>query len=72
MELTAKEIYILGKAVVDENREIYYGIFGNDVISAHPDKLIRYLNMMIENLERVRYFAEEYQKTLEEDESDDY
>lgn len=38
--LTAKEIYVLGKAAVDENREDYYQGVGSDIISTHPEKFI--------------------------------
>ncbi len=65
------EIYVLGKAAVDENRESYYGSIGTDMISNHPEKLISCLDSMIAKLERVKSFAADYQKACEEEKKDE-
>lgn len=64
--LTAREIYVLGKAAVDANREDYYRGIGTDIISKHPESLILNLDAMIAKLERVKSFAIEYQNGLKE------
>lgn len=70
--LTAKEIYILGKAAVDENREDYYRGVGTDIISKHSEKFIANLDIMIARLERVKSFAVDYQNYLKKDEEDKF
>lgn len=72
--LTAKEIYVLGKAAVDENREDYYQGVGSDIISTHPEKFIEKIDAMIAKLERVQNFAIDYQDYLENlrEEDDEY
>ncbi len=69
--LNAHEIYVLGKATVDENREDYYRSTGTDIISRDPEKFISMLDGMIAKLQRVKDFASDYQKTKEEKEKDE-
>ena len=69
--LNSHEIYVLGKDVVDENRESYYRSVGTDIISNHPERFIASLDVMIAKLERVKGFATDYQKTREEAEKDE-
>lgn len=69
--LNPHEIYVLGKAAVDENREDYYGSIGTDIISSHPEKFISCLDSMIAKLERVKSFATDYQKTREKEQKDE-
>lgn len=68
--LNAHEIYVLGKAAVDENREDYYRRTGTDIISCQPEKFISMLDGMIAKLERVKDFASDYQKAREEEDKD--
>lgn len=65
--LNEREIYVLGKATVDEIRDNYYRRMGSDIISSHPEKLISDLDAMIANLERVKKFAIDYQKARGEE-----
>ncbi len=69
--LNESEIYVLGKAAVDENRECYYRGIGTDIISNHPERLVSCLNGMIARLERVKSFAIGYQKACEEEKKDE-
>lgn len=69
--LNPHEIYVLGKAAVDEIREDYYRGMGTDIISRNPEKLISKLDAMIAKLERVKGFAANYQKACEEEQKDE-
>lgn len=69
--LTAKEIYVLGKAAVTENRDDYYRRVGSDIISQHPEKFIANIDITIARLERVKNLVIEYQGDLEEEEEDE-
>lgn len=69
--LNAHEIYVLGKNAVDENRNNYYSGMGSDIIAKHPERFVSHIDAMIARLERVKSFAVDYQKTLEEEEKDE-
>lgn len=64
--LNEHEIYLLGKAAVDENRDEYYRSMGTDIVSKTPEKFISCIDTMIAKLERVKNFASNYQKIREE------
>lgn len=68
--LNAHEIYVLGKAAVDENQKYYYRNAGADYISCNPEKFISILDTMIAKLERVKNFVSDYQKAREEEDKD--
>lgn len=69
--LNEREIYVLGKAAVDENRDNYYRSMGSDIIAKNPEKLISNLDTMIAKLERVKKFAIDYQKAHKEEKKDE-
>lgn len=69
--LNPHEIYVLGKAVVDENQDCYYRTIETGMISSHPEKLIACIDVMIAKLERVKNFASDYQKAHEEENKDE-
>lgn len=69
--LNEHEIYVLGRAVVDEIREDYYRGMGTDIIAKNPEKLISNLDIMIAKLERVKRFTIDYQKASEETKKDE-
>jgi hypothetical protein len=64
--LNEHEIYVLGKAAVDEIRDDYYRRVAGDTITVHPEQFFSYLDAAIAKLERVKKFEIDYLKSLEE------
>lgn len=69
--LNAHEIYLLGRAAVDENRDDYYRSMGTDIVSGTPEKFVSCIDAMIAKLERVKNFASNYQKVRKEEMKDE-
>lgn len=69
--LNPDEIYVLGKAAVNKNRESYYQHEGIDMIADHPESFISHLDIMISRLERIKAFVIDYQKAYEKEENNE-
>lgn len=60
MMLNEKEIYLLGKGIVDEIKDDYYCTVLSDDIRKDPKKLINKINIYIAKLMRVKTLTREY------------